>query len=323
MGAVKLIGSYTSLFCTRVEWALKLKEVQYEYSEDDIFNKSPLLLKHNPAHKKVPVLVHDDKPIAESLVILQYIDETWKDNLLLPQDPHERATALFWAKFADEKRSLSWGCFGVGFVSMVSWEASSGGWVAESIPVKLVSFGLIPSLYNSLKSSKPFQNTHYEQTQQSWHFTRHHPSLASPTTSFYEVKFLTGIKAVTLAFDAKTFGSRISSNTFFAKATLSDRQCMIEAFGAAWKEGEEKEKAIKSALESFAFLEKLIQGKKFFSVMEEVGGMKLVDAEKFPSLLEWAQNLIEIPLIKERLPPRDAVANYLNIVASHKRSQKQ
>ena len=107
MGGVKLVSTAQSLLCTRIQWALKLKGVEYEFIEEDLLNKSPLLLKYNHVHRKVPVLVHHDKPIAESLVILEYIDDTWKESPLLPQDPYDRAVARFWAKFADEKVPFS------------------------------------------------------------------------------------------------------------------------------------------------------------------------------------------------------------------------
>ncbi|KAH8518074.1 hypothetical protein H0E87_000037, partial [Populus deltoides] len=101
---VTLLDFWASPFGMRVRIALAEKGVKYEYSEQDLRNKSALLLQMNPVHKRIPVLVHDGKPICESLIIVQYIDDVWKDKApLLPSDPYHRAQSRFWADFVDKK----------------------------------------------------------------------------------------------------------------------------------------------------------------------------------------------------------------------------
>ncbi|KAM0858376.1 hypothetical protein ACQ4PT_047865 [Festuca glaucescens] len=104
-GDVKLLGAAVSPFAVLVRMALELKGVSYEYVDEDMGNKSELLLRSNPVHKKVPVLIHDGKPVCESLAIVEFVDELWDTagRCILPADPYQRAVARFWAAYTDDK----------------------------------------------------------------------------------------------------------------------------------------------------------------------------------------------------------------------------
>ncbi|KAM0840141.1 hypothetical protein ACQ4PT_059852 [Festuca glaucescens] len=109
-GDLKLLGVWTSPYVIRVRVALNLKSLPYEYVEENLGSKSALLLASNPVHKTVPVLLHGGRPVNESQVILQYIDEVYASNgpSVLPADPYERAAARFWAAYVDDKVGAAW-----------------------------------------------------------------------------------------------------------------------------------------------------------------------------------------------------------------------
>ncbi|PSS16044.1 Glutathione S-transferase [Actinidia chinensis var. chinensis] len=58
----------------------------------------------NPVKQQIPVLIHNGKPVCESLIIVHYIDEIWKHKSpILPRDSYQRAHAMFWADYVDKK----------------------------------------------------------------------------------------------------------------------------------------------------------------------------------------------------------------------------
>ncbi|EOA35704.1 hypothetical protein CARUB_v10020933mg [Capsella rubella] len=101
---VILLDYWPSPFGIRARIALREKGVEFECREENLRDKSPLLLQMNPVHKKIPVLIHNGKPVCESMNVVQYIDEVWSDrNPILPSDPYQRAQARFWVDFVDTK----------------------------------------------------------------------------------------------------------------------------------------------------------------------------------------------------------------------------
>lgn len=102
---VVLLDFWPSSYGMRVRIALAEKGIKYEANEENLVSdKSPLLLEMNPVHKMIPVLIHNGKPISESLIIVHYIDEVWNHKSpLLPSDPYQRSQARFWADYIDKK----------------------------------------------------------------------------------------------------------------------------------------------------------------------------------------------------------------------------
>ncbi|KVI00585.1 Glutathione S-transferase/chloride channel, C-terminal [Cynara cardunculus var. scolymus] len=230
-----ILMTWSSPFALRVVWALKLKGVEYETIYEDLANKSSSLLEYNPVHKKVPVLLHNGIPICESLVILEYIDETWNEGGEDQEKAKEKVLENL--KFVEEhlkgKKFFDGEVFG--FLDLVF------GWLVA------------PSVFHAYTSQEM-----------------------------------------------------------------------------------EKEEAKGLALQNLDIIEKQLIGKKFFSgatfgfldlafgwianylgIFEETGGIKLLDKERFPLILEWKENFSNIPEIKENWPDREKLVTKFRLMREY------
>ncbi|KAE8686912.1 hypothetical protein F3Y22_tig00111027pilonHSYRG00485 [Hibiscus syriacus] len=74
---VKVQGTWSSPFVMRVRIAFHLKSLNYEFVQENMMQgKSELLLKSNPVHKKVPVLIHGHNPIWSPLSLTLFTTST-------------------------------------------------------------------------------------------------------------------------------------------------------------------------------------------------------------------------------------------------------
>lgn len=102
-GIPKLYCAWFCPFAQRAWIALEAKGVDFEYIEQDPYNKTPEWLSINP-RGMVPVIVHNNNTVYESPVCIEYVDEAWPiEPRLLPTDPYHRAHARIWGDFIGKK----------------------------------------------------------------------------------------------------------------------------------------------------------------------------------------------------------------------------
>jgi glutathione S-transferase len=94
-----------SVCCQKVRITLRAKGLDWKAIPVDLFKAeqySPEYRKLNPKGV-VPTLVHDGKPVIESTLICEYIDQTFTQApRLIPADPWQQARMRLWSKMVDD-----------------------------------------------------------------------------------------------------------------------------------------------------------------------------------------------------------------------------
>ena len=130
----------------RLEWTGRHVSLQ------DKENLEPWYLELNPLGV-VPTLVHDGRPVIESSIICEYLDDTFPEHPLKPDDTFQAARMRFWMKHVDVKLHPSCGTLQWPMVMrprLMEKPAAERDAILERIPEKprrerqkrLVKFGL-------------------------------------------------------------------------------------------------------------------------------------------------------------------------------------
>ena len=107
MNSKPVIDLYTSWFCPfaqRAWMAIELKQIPYKRIEVDPYNKSKEWLSINP-RGLVPTIVHNNKSIYESTIILEYLNDEFNEYkpILYPIDNYKKALNRIWIDHISKK----------------------------------------------------------------------------------------------------------------------------------------------------------------------------------------------------------------------------
>ena len=105
MGDTPKITLYTSWFCPfaqRTWMTLVHKNIKFNHKEVDPYSKPPELVAVNP-HSLVPALDDDGHNVYESLITMEYLEDAYPQEPILPKSATGKATARIWADYCHKK----------------------------------------------------------------------------------------------------------------------------------------------------------------------------------------------------------------------------
>jgi len=96
----KLLGAFGSPFVRKAYVALTEKGIRFEHEQVIPFNVSPEYRKISPLGK-IPAFQDGDKTLADSSVIIAYLERTHPQPALYPSDAYDYARALWYEEYGD------------------------------------------------------------------------------------------------------------------------------------------------------------------------------------------------------------------------------
>jgi glutathione S-transferase len=98
---LKIYGALLSPFVRKVRCVLTEKQVAYELVATNPFDKSGDFLRRSPLGR-IPALEDEQgRALADSTVIVEYLEERFPNPALFPRDPYDRARVRWFDEYAD------------------------------------------------------------------------------------------------------------------------------------------------------------------------------------------------------------------------------
>lgn len=98
---MKLIGSDASPFARKVRIVLAEKKMDYEFETEDPWGDESGIWHNNPLGQVPVLLLEDGRPIFDSRVIVEFLDNASPRGKLIPTDNRERIEVRRWEALAD------------------------------------------------------------------------------------------------------------------------------------------------------------------------------------------------------------------------------